>query len=133
MVDKIMLTDPIADMFTCLRNANLRQKRAVSFPYSRFKLDICKKLEENNYLTEHWVDENKRIIKVKIKYFNKDSLLHEVKRISKPSQQIYLSLSQVKKKCLGRRTYLISTSQGLLTHHEALVKKIGGELIGFIS
>jgi len=48
-----MLTDPIADMFTCLRNANLRQKRSVSFPYSRFKLDICRKLEESNYLTEY--------------------------------------------------------------------------------
>jgi len=47
-----MFTDPIANMFTCLRNANLRRQRTVSFPYSRFKLNICKKLEENNYLTE---------------------------------------------------------------------------------
>ena len=128
-----MLTDPIANMFTCLRNANLRRYRTVSFPYSRFKLDICKKLEESNYLTEHWVDENKKNIKVEIKYFNKDSSLHEIKKISKPSQRIYLSFSQIKKKCLGRRTYLISTSRGLLTHREALDKKIGGELIGFIS
>jgi len=70
---------------------------------------------------------------VEIKYFNKNSSLHEIKKISKPSQRIYLSLSQIKKKCLGRRTYLISTSRGLLTHREALDKKIGGELIGFIS
>lgn len=128
-----MLTDPIADMFTCLRNSNSRRYRTVSFPYSRFKLNICKKLQEKNYLTEHWVDENKRIIKVEIKYFNKNSSLHEIKKISKPSQRIYFNLSQIKKKCLGRRTYLISTSQGLLTHREALDKKIGGELIGFIS
>ena len=48
-----MLTDPIANMFTCLRNANSRRHRTVSFPYSRFKLDICKKMEDNNYLTEY--------------------------------------------------------------------------------
>jgi len=70
---------------------------------------------------------------VKIQYFNKDSSLHEIKRISKPSQQIYLNLSQIKKKCLGRRVYLLSTSQGLLTHREALTKRVGGELIGFVS
>jgi len=128
-----MLTDPIADMFTRLRNANLRRKRTVAFPYSRFKLSICKKLEENNYLTQHYVDENDKTIKVEIKYFNKDSSLHEIKKISKPSQQIYLSLPQIKKKCLGRRIYLFSTSQGLLTHREALEKKVGGELIGFVS
>jgi small subunit ribosomal protein S8 len=128
-----MFTDPIANMFTCLRNANLRRQRTVSFPYSRFKLNICKKLEGNNFLTECWVDENKKIIKVKIKYFNKNSSLHEIKRISKISQRIYLNLSQIKKECVGRRTYLISTSQGLLTHREAIDKKVGGELIGSVS
>lgn len=128
-----MFTDPIANMFTCLRNANLRRQRTVSFPYSRFKLNICKKLEGNNFLTECWVDENKKIIKVKIKYFNKNSSLHEIKRISKISQRIYLNLSQIKKECVGRRTYLISTSRGLLTHREAMDKKVGGELIGSVS
>lgn len=128
-----MFADPIANMFTCLRNANLRRQRTVSFPYSRFKLNICKKLEGNNFLTECWVDENKKIIKVKIKYFNKNSSLHEIKRISKISQRTYLNLSQIKKECVGRRTYLISTSQGLLTHREAIDKKVGGELIGSVS
>ena len=128
-----MLSDPIADMFTRLRNANQRQKRTVTFPFSRFKLDLCAKLKENNFLTKYWVNEPKKEIKVEIKYFNQTSLLKEVQRISKPSQRIYLTYSALKKKCWKKGIYLFSTSYGLLTQREAFEQRVGGELIGFIA
>lgn len=128
-----MITDPISDMLTRIRNANMRSYREVSFPFSKFKWLICEKLKENNFLLESWTTKDNRDIKVKIKYFNKDSSIDQLKRISKPSQRIYFTAEELKKNCLGRRVYLVSTSKGLMTHREAIGKKIGGELIFFIS
>jgi len=127
-----MFTDPIADLLTRLRNANQNQKTVI-IPASRFKLEICKILKENNFLSQYYWDQEKRVIKVDIKYNNKDSLLNELKRISKPSCRIYLTAQELKKKCVGYRLYLVSTSQGLLSHREALKRNIGGELVCSIS
>ncbi|WNE41505.1 MAG: 30S ribosomal protein S8 [Mycoplasmataceae bacterium] len=128
-----MITDPISDMLTRIRNANMRSYREVSFPFSKFKFLICEKLKENDFLLESWVTKDKREIKVKIKHFNKISSIDALKKISKPSQRIYFTKEEIKKNCLGKRIYLVSTSKGLMTHKEALVKKIGGEIIFFIS
>ena len=128
-----MITDPISDMLTRIRNANMRSYREVSFPFSNFKLLICEKLKENNFFLEVWTTKNKREIKVKIKHFNKFSSINQIKRISKSSQRIYFTSEEIKKNCLGKRIYLISTSKGLMTHRQALEKKIGGEVIFFIS
>lgn len=128
-----MIIDPISDMLTRIRNANMRSYREVSFPFSKFKWLICEKLKENNFLLENWKVSDNREIKIKIKHFNKNSSIDQLKRISKPSQRIYFTKEEIKKSCLGRRIYLISTSKGLMTHKEAIEKKIGGELIFFIS
>ena len=68
-----------------------------------------------------------------IKYFNKNSYIHSIKKISKPSSHIHLKYSDIKKKCQERGIYIISTSSGLLTQQEALEKKLGGKLLLFIS
>ncbi|WNE41758.1 MAG: 30S ribosomal protein S8 [Mycoplasmataceae bacterium] len=128
-----MITDPISDMLTRIRNANMRSYREVSFPFSKFKWLICEKLKDRGFLLENWVTKDKREIKVKIKHFNKLSTINQLKRISKPSQRIYFTNEEIRKNCLGRRVYLISTSKGLMTHREALENKVGGELIFFIS
>ena len=127
------LSDPVANMLTIIRNANMRGYRTVSFPYSSFKWQICKKLEENNFLSQCWFDEKNRKIKVDIKYANQNSRIHQVKTISKPSQHIYLRVKELKKRCRGHGTYLISTPLGLLTNREALEKNQGGKVLFFIS
>jgi small subunit ribosomal protein S8 len=126
-------TDPVANMLTSIRNANMRGYHSVSFPYSAFKWRVSQKLKDENFLSECWSDEKKRQIKVRIKYNNKDSHIHQIKKISKPSQHIHWKTSDIKKKCHGYGIYLISTSQGLLTHREALEKNLGGKAIFFIS
>lgn len=128
-----MLTDPIADMFTRIRNANLRERKVISFPFSKLKWNICEVLKKNGFLLEYWVRKDNKTISVKIKYFNKSSAINELKRISKPSQQISLPVEKIRKKCLGRRLYLFSTHQGILTKKETLEKNVGGILIGFVS
>jgi len=122
-------SDPVANMLTTIRNANMREFRNVVFPYSSLKWKICKKLEENNFLSHCWFDEKNKNIKVKIKYSNQHSNIHEIKKISSPSQQFYLKSKEIKKHCRGRSIFLISTPLGLLTHHEALQRFTGGKLI----
>ena len=126
-------TDPVANMLTVIRNANMRGHKTVFFPYSSSKWKICKKLEENNFLSQCWFDEKNRNIKVDIKYANQNSRIHQVKSISKPSQHIYLRVKELEKHCRGRGIYLISTPLGLLTHREALEKNQGGKVLFFIS
>jgi small subunit ribosomal protein S8 len=126
-------SDPVANMLTSIRNANLRSYRAVNFPFSTFKWRICQKLQENNFLSECWADEKKQQIKVKIKYNNRHSRIQQIKKISKPSQHIHWPVPEVKKFCRGRGIYLISTPVGLLTQWEARDKNQGGKVIFFIS
>jgi small subunit ribosomal protein S8 len=122
-------SDPIANMLTAIRNANLRGYKTVIFPYSNFKWQICEKLKENNFLSKCWVDTNNKSIKVDIKHNNQTSCLNQIKKISKPSQHIYWTVSEIKKNCHGRDFYLISTSGGLLTPQEALKKNQGGKVL----
>ena len=123
-------SDPVANMLAVIRNANLRGYRTVSFPYSSFKQAICQKLQQTNFLSQFWFDEKNHRLKVEIKYSNRRSLIHELKKISTPSRHIHLRVKELNKFC--RRsygTYIISTSRGLLTDREALVQNTGGKVI----
>ncbi|MCE8163919.1 MAG: 30S ribosomal protein S8 [Candidatus Moeniiplasma glomeromycotorum] len=128
-------SDPVANMLTTIRNANMRGKKTVAFPYSIFKWRICEKLRENNFFSKCWFDEKRKNIKVDIKYSNQNSRIHRIKKISKPSQHIHLRVKEIEKNCHDRGIYLISTSLAetpLLTHREAMAKKQGGKVILFI-
>ena len=129
-------SDPVANMLTAIRNANMRSYKTVIFPYSTFKWRICKKLEESDFLSQCWFDKKNRSIKVDIKYFNQTSRIQKIKKISKPSQHFHLRVKEIKKTCRGPGIYLLSTSlpeAPLLTHREALAKNQGGKVILFIS
>jgi len=90
-------------------------------------------LEESNFLSHCWFDEKNKSIKVRIKYFNQYSTIHEIKKISTSSRHIYLKNKEIKEHCRGQGVFLISTPFGLLTHREALQKFTGGKLIFSIS
>jgi small subunit ribosomal protein S8 len=125
--------NPISDMITRIRNSKLKLNREVSFPFSKFKLVIAEKIKSSGYFSEVWTSKDKRLIKAKIKYFNKDSIIKEIVIISKPSKRIYLTKDKIKKSCIGKKNFFVTTSQGLLTHKEAIDKGLGGELMFFIS
>src|ERR1700733_5842794 len=119
------LSDPVANMLTSIRNANMRGYKTVIFPHSSFKWQICKRLRERNVLSQCRVDKKNRNIKVDIKYNNQNSRIHHLKKISKPSQHIHLRVREIKKFCQNHGFYIISTSEGLLTHREAQEKNLG--------
>ena len=125
-----MMTDPIADMLTRIRNASLVHKKEVSLPFSKIKLSIAKLLVESGYLES--VEENKDqkpYILIKLKYNKKQPAISYIKRVSKPGLRIYVKSSEIKNVLNGFGMSILSTPKGLKTDEQARAEKLGGELI----
>ena len=126
--------DPIADMFTRIRNAQIVSFDTITFQYSNIKCDIAKILAKEGYITGFEIindDLNKRMLKLTLKY-DKDGqpLIESIRRVSKPSKRIYTKKKDIYKVLNGFGTLIISTSKGILTGKEARIKNLGGEIIG---
>jgi small subunit ribosomal protein S8 len=131
-----MMTDPIADMLTRIRNALAVKKPKVTIPYSKIKLAIAKILEKENFISGFEIVSNKKNkfknIVINLKYKDGNPAIHELKRISKPGCRIYVKVKEIRKVKGGRGIWIISTSRGIMTGHEAKKRKLGGELIAEI-
>ena len=130
----MVTTDPIADMLTRIRNANQAKHENVTMPASRLKLEILAVLKNEGYISEYEkVEDGKQgIIKVTLKYNNKDRVIKGIKKISKPGLRVYAKSSELPKVLNGLGVAIISTSNGIMTDREARSKKLGGEVIAFV-
>lgn len=129
-------TDPIADMFTCIRNANIKYFEKLDVPASNLKENILEILKKEGFIKNYKkIDsENKQgLLRIFLKYGpNKEKLINGIKRISTPGLRIYKGLENIPKVRSGMGIAIISTPHGLLTDREARYKKVGGEIIGYI-
>ena len=126
--------DPIADMFTRIRNAQIVSFDSVTFQYSNVKSEIAKILTNEGYINGYEIlndDLNKRLLKLSLKY-DKDGkpLIENIKRVSKPSKRIYTKKKDIYKVLNGFGTLILSTSVGILSGKEARLKNVGGEVLG---
>jgi small subunit ribosomal protein S8 len=123
-----MLTDPIADMLTRLRNANLALHDQVTMPSSKMKQSVARLLQDEGYISGYEVDG--RELTVRLKY-DKDRrrVLSGVRRMSKPGRRVYLASEDIPRVLGGMGISVISTSQGVLSGQEARRRGVGGELI----
>ena len=121
--------DPISNMLTIIKNGYLARKQYVSAPNSRLKKEIAKKLAEAGYIGNVTVSENKRIIKIDLVYKDKEPIVNELKRVSKPSLRVYTSSKKIPRILRGRGEVLLSTSKGILTGSQARKMKAGGEIL----
>ena len=130
----MVMTDPIADMLTRIRNANQMNHATVSMPASRLKLEILNVLKNEGYISEYEkIEDGKQgVIKVTLKYAEKTRVIKGIKRISKPGLRVYAGKEELPKVLGGLGTAIISTSRGLMTDKEARKEGIGGEVIAFI-
>ena len=130
----MVMTDPIADMLTRIRNANQAKHESVTMPASRLKLEILAVLKNEGYISEYEkIEDGKQgVIKVTLKYNNKDRVIKGLKKISKPGLRVYAKSSELPKVLNGLGIALISTSNGIMTDREARSKKLGGEVIAFV-
>ena len=129
------ITDPIADMLTRIRNANMQRHETVDIPSSKLKKSIAEILLEEGYIKsfEEIEDNAQGIIRITLKYDEKGNrVIDGLKRISKPGLRVYASKDQLPKVLNGLGIALISTSKGIKTDKEARELGLGGEVLAYI-
>lgn len=130
-----MLTDPIADMLTRIRNANHQRHATVDIPASKIKLAIAEILKEEGYIADYEViEENVQgTIRISLKYINeKERVITGIRRISKPGLRIYVNSNELPTILGGLGIAIISTSAGIMTDKEARKQKVGGEVLCYV-
>ena len=129
-----MLTDPIADMLTRIRNANKAMQDATTMPSSKMKVEIARVLKDEGYIKDFRVEEGTPFdtLVVELKFGrNRERVITDVKRVSKPGRRIYARKDRLPRvPFMG--TAILSTSQGLVTNRTAAEKGLGGEVIAFV-
>lgn len=125
-----MMTDPIADMLTRIRNACMVRKPQVSIPFSKVKFAIAEKMKEEGYI-ENVVknDGPKPTMVVHLKYANNQPTITEIKRISKPGLRVYVKADEIPRVRGGYGTAVLSTSQGIMSDNQARQNGVGGEIV----
>jgi len=131
----MVMTDPIADMLTRIRNANQMKHKTVEFPASKLKSEILKVLKQEGYITdfESKNDGVQGTLKVQLKYLdNEERVIRGLKKISKPGLRVYAKTDDLPKVLNGLGIAIISTSKGLLTDRAARREKVGGEVLAYV-
>ena len=125
-------TDPIGDMITRIRNAQMRLLNKVQIPSSKFRIKILEVLKQEGYISDYKIladAKNKNTISVDLKYNNGLPVIKEIKRISKPGRRIYAKATSIPKIQNGLGLAIVSTSKGIMTDNDARNQNIGGEII----
>ncbi len=126
------LMDPIGDMFTRIRNGQMRSMTTVEIPASNFRLKILDVLKAEGFIINYFIEKkenNKKILKVDLKYFEGTPVIKEIKRVSKPGRRVYSRALSIPKIQNGLGLAIISTPKGVMSDSEARKNNIGGEII----
>ncbi len=130
------MSDPIADMLTRMRNALLREHEQVTIPSSKIKENIAKVLKDEGFINDFILQDatiGKELV-LSLKYTSKgESIIRELKRISKPGLRIFKGFNDLKPLLNGQGIYVISTSKGVMSDTQCKKEKIGGEIICAVS
>ena len=129
------MTDPIADMFTRVRNAQLMGKPTVSMPSSKLKVAIANLLKNEGYILDVQAaqTDGKPVLELRLKYFEGRPAIETISRVSRSGLRIYRGKDELPKVLGGLGISIISTSAGLLTDVQARAKGLGGEVIGQVA
>ena len=130
----MVMTDPIADMLTRIRNANRQHHETVMVPASKLKVDIAEILKNEGFIKGYKIEGEGPIknIVITLKYRGNDRVITDLKRISKPGLRVYAKVNEIPKVLNGLGIVILSTSQGLMTDKEARAKQVGGEVLACI-
>ena len=130
-----MNTDPIADMLTRIRNANMVSHETVEMPSSKLKVELAKLLKNEGFITDYAVKEvgKFKVLSITLKYDDKKKpVITKLERISKPGLRNYCKAKNLPKVLGGMGIAIVSTSKGLLTDRKARKENIGGEVLAFV-
>ena len=129
-----MVTDPIADMLTRVRNANQMRYKEVEVPASKMKNEIARILKAEGFIVDYKVKKNniQDILVLSLKYVDKERVITGLKRISKPGLRVYVKAEEVPSVLNGLGIAIVSTSKGVMTDKEARKNSLGGEVLAYI-
>lgn len=129
-----MTVDPIADMLTQIRNALLLKKESIELPDSKLKREISRILKDNGYIADYnEVSQDKfKKIKVSLRYQAGKSVIQGLKRVSRPGRRVYFKKDEIPRVMGGLGVAIVSTSQGVLTGHQARRQGLGGEVLCYV-
>lgn len=128
-----VLTDPIADMLTRIRNAAQARHANVKVPVSKMKREIAKILHEEGYIRGFQLVGKGQSLRIRLKYnANREPVLRGLKRISKPGRRVYVPKDKLPRVFGGLGIAIVSTSEGIMTARDARKRGIGGEVVGYV-
>lgn len=129
-----MMTDPIADMLTRIRNGNMKKHESVEIPASNMKKNLAQILLDEGYIKGYNVteDDKQGVITVDLKYVGNEKTLSGIKRISKPGRRVYVHANEVPQVLGGLGIAILSTSKGVMTDKQARKDGVGGEVICYV-
>ena len=129
-----MVTDPIADMLTRIRNANQMRYKEVEVPASKMKNEIARILKSEGFIVDYKVKKNniQDILVLSLKYVDKERVITGLKRISKPGLRVYVKAEEVPSVLSGLGIAIISTSKGVMTDKDARKNSLGGEVLAYV-
>lgn len=131
----MVMTDPIADMLTRIRNANVVRHEKLELPASKLKAEIADILKREGYVRDYEIiEDNKQgVLRIFLKYgANNERVITGLKRISKPGLRVYAKADEVPRVLNGLGTAIVSTSKGVLSDKEARAQAVGGEILAYI-
>ena len=126
------LADPIGDMITRIRNAQLRTLYNVKVPSSKYRAKILEVLKQEGYISNYKLlpdSKNKSSLVVDLKYYNGLPVIKEIKRVSRPGRRVYARADSIPRIQNGLGLAIVSTSMGIMSDSDARMKKVGGEII----
>ena len=126
-----MMTDPIADLLTRIRNAHHAEKISLTLPGSKVKAAIAKVLEDEGYIEgfDASVEDGKPVLNIKLKYYEGEPVIEQIQRVSKPGLRVYKAADELPKINGGLGIAIISTSKGIMTDRAARTAGVGGEVL----
>ena len=130
-----MLTDPIGDYLTRIRNALRAGHDDVDIPASRLKLEMSRILKEQGYITDFEIAQGEKgeVLRVALRYTeDRDPVIQGMERVSRPGRRRYVATQDVPRVQGGMGTAIVSTSTGVMTGHEAREKGVGGEVVAYV-
>ncbi len=130
-----MVTDPIADMLTRIRNAGMARHRRVDMPLSKLKVELARLLKENHYIHDYKVLEEGQthpVLRLYLKYYQDRPVIRELRRVSKPGLRQYVGVEDIPRVRNGLGMAVLSTSRGVMTDRQARAAKVGGELLAIV-
>lgn len=129
-----MMTDPIADMLTRIRNASLAKHKRVDLPVSKLKTEIARILKESHFIQDYKVldDGGPGLLRLYLRYYEDRPVIRNVQRISRPGRRVYKTAEDLPRVRGGLGVAIVSTSKGMMTDKQARANKVGGEVMALV-